>query len=233
VVRQLLSKDSPDTLATRLVDGSKLADPAVRKQLWEGGQAAIDASQDPMIVLAREVDAEARAVRKQQEDEVEAPVQSAEHKIARARFKAYGTTVPPDATFTLRLNFGTVQGWREGSQEIEPFTHTARLFERATGQEPFKVPESWLAVKVELDPQSRFNLSSNNDIIGGNSGSPLVDARGRLVGLIFDGNIHSIAGDYWFDPHLNRSVAVDTQIILEALRKVYKANELLAEMGQK
>jgi hypothetical protein len=233
VVRQLLSKDSPDTLATRLVDGSKLADPAVRKQLWEGGQAAIDASQDPMIVLAREVDAEARAVRKQQEDEVEAPVQSAEQKIARARFKAYGTTVAPDATFTLRLNFGTVQGWREGSQEVEPFTRTARLFERATGQEPFKVPDSWLAVKDQLDPQSRFNLSSNNDIIGGNSGSPLIDAKGRLVGLIFDGNIHSIAGDYWFDPQLNRSVAVDTQIILEALRKVYKANDLLAELGQK
>jgi hypothetical protein len=233
VVRQLLSKDSPDTLATRLVDGSKLADPAVRKQLWEGGQAAIDASQDPMIVLAREVDAEARAVRKQQEDEVEAPVQSAAQKIARVRFKEYGTTVPPDATFTLRLNFGTVQGWREGSQEIEPFTHTARLFERATGQEPFKVPDSWLAVKDQLDPQTRFNLASNNDIIGGNSGSPLVDAQGRLVGLIFDGNIHSIAGDYWFDPKLNRSVAVDTQIILEALRKVYKANELLAEMGQR
>jgi hypothetical protein len=233
VVRQLLSKESPDTLAASAVDGSKLADPAVRKQLWEGGQAAIDASHDPMIELAREVDAEARAVRKQEEDEVEAPVQAAAQKIARVRFKVYGTSVPPDATFTLRLNFGTVQGWREGSQEVEPFTHTARLFERATGQEPFKVPDSWLAVKDQLDPQTRFDLSTNNDITGGNSGSPLIDTRGRLVGLIFDGNIHSIAGDYWFDPKLNRSVAVDTQIIAEALRKVYNANELLAEMGGK
>jgi hypothetical protein len=233
IVRQLLSKDSPDTLATRLVDGSHLGDPAVRKQLWDGGQAAIDASQDPMIELAREVDAQARAVRKQQEDEVEAPIEAAAQKIARVRFKVYGTTVAPDATFTLRLNFGTVQGWREGSQEVEPFTHTARLFERATGEEPFKIPDSWLAVKDQLDPQTRFDLSTNNDIIGGNSGSPLIDTKGRLVGLIFDGNIHSIAGDYWFDPQLNRSVAVDTQIILEALHKVYKANELLAEMGEK
>ncbi len=233
LVRQLLSKDSPDTLAARVVDGSHLSDPAVRKQLWEGGQAAVDASHDPMIELAREVDAQARAVRKQDEDEVEAPVQAAAQKIARVRFKVYGTTVPPDATFTLRLNFGTVQGWREGSQEVEPFTHTARLFERATGEEPFKVPDSWLAVKDQLDPQTRFDLSTNNDIVGGNSGSPLIDTGGRLVGLMFDGNIHSIAGDYWFDPQLNRAVAVDTTIILEALRKVYKANELLAEMGEK
>jgi Peptidase S46 len=233
VVRQLLSKESPDTLAASAVDGSKLTDPAVRKQLWDGGQAAIDASHDPMIELARGVDAEARAVRKQQEDEVEAPVQAAAQKIARVRFKVYGTSVAPDATFTLRLNFGTVQGWREGSQEVEPFTHTARLFERATGQEPFKIPDSWLALKDQLDPQTRFDLSTNNDIVGGNSGSPLIDTRGRLVGLMFDGNIHSIAGDYWFDPMLNRAVAVDTPIILEALRKVYKANELLAEMGEK
>ncbi|HEY8051557.1 MAG TPA: S46 family peptidase [Steroidobacteraceae bacterium] len=232
-VRQLMSKESPDSLTASAVDGSKLADPAVRKQLWEGGQAAIDASHDPMIELARAVDAEARTVRKQQEDEVEAPVQAAAQKIARVRFKVYGTSVAPDATFTLRLNFGTVQGWREGSQEVEPFTHTARLFERATGQEPFKVPDSWLAVKAQLDPQTRFDLSTNNDIVGGNSGSPLIDTKGRLVGLMFDGNIHSIAGDYWFDPKLNRAVAVDTPIILEALRKVYKAKELLAEMGEK
>ncbi len=233
VVRQLMSKESPDTLAARAVDGSKLADPAVRKQLWDGGQAAIDASHDPMIELAREVDAQARAVRKQQEDEVEAPVQAAAQKIARVRFKVYGTSMPPDATFTLRLNFGTVQGWKEGSEEVEPFTHTVRLFERATGEDPFKVPDSWLAVKDQLDPQTRFDLSTNNDITGGNSGSPLIDTKGRLVGLIFDGNIHSIAGDYWFDPQLNRSVAVDTTIILESLRKVYKANELLAELGEK
>ncbi len=231
LVRQLLSRDSPDTLAARLVIGSKLADPALRKQLWEGGQSAIDASHDPMIELARAVDGEARAVRKRYEDQVEAPVDAAAEKIARVRFKVFGTSEPPDATFTLRLNVGTVQGWKEGSSLVEPFTHTARLFERATGEDPFRIPDSWLAVRSQLDPATRFDLSTNNDIIGGNSGSPLIDARGRVVGLMFDGNIHSISGDYWYDAEFNRAVAVDPAIIFEALRKVYQAKELLTEMG--
>ena len=233
IVRQLLAKDSPDTLAARLVDGSKLADPALRKQLWEGGQAAVEASHDPMIELARAVDPEARAVRKRYEDQVEAPLDAAAEKIARARFAVYGTSEPPDATFTLRLNVGTVQGWKEGSAPVEPFTRLARLFERATGEDPFRIPDSWLAVRNQLEPATRFNLSSSNDIIGGNSGSPMIDAHGRVVGLIFDGNIHSISGDYWYDAELNRSVAVDPAIIFEALRKVYRAKELLAEMGAK
>jgi len=233
IVRRLLAQDSPDSLAARVVDGSQLADPALRKRLWDGGQAAVEASHDPMIELARAIDGEARAVRKRYEDEVEAPVDAAAERIARARFKVYGTSEPPDATFTLRLNVGTVQGWKDGSVEIEPFTHLARLFERATGEDPFRIPASWLAVKNRLDPATRFNLSSNNDIIGGNSGSPLIDARGRVVGLIFDGNIHSISGDYWYDAELNRSVAVDPAIMFETLRKVYQAKELLAELGTK
>jgi len=233
IVRQLLANESPDTLANKLVDGTKLADPQVRKRLWEGGAAAVDASTDPMIVFARNVDAEARAVRKSYEDEVEAPVTAASEKIARARFKVYGTSEPPDANFTLRLNFGTVQGWKEGDHEVEPFTHLGRLFERATGQEPFKVPDTWLAAKSTLNLETRFDLSTNNDIVGGNSGSPLIDAQGQIVGLMFDGNIHSIAGDFWFDPQMNRAVAVDPQIIFEGLRKVYKAEELLTELGTK
>jgi hypothetical protein len=233
VVRQLLVKDSPDTLAARVVDGSKLADPQLRKQLWQGGAAAVDASHDPMIELARAVDAESRAVRKRYEDEVQAPEDAGAEKIARARFKIYGTSIPPDATFTLRLNFGTVKGWREDGHEVEPFTHLARLYERATDQEPFKVPEAWMVARAQLDMDTRFNLSTTNDIVGGNSGSPLIDASGRIVGLMFDGNIHSISGAYWYDTELNRAVAVDPAIILEALRKVYKANELLAELQLK
>jgi hypothetical protein len=232
-VRRLLAKDSPDTLATRLIDGSSLADPQVRMRLWNGGQQAIDASRDPMIELARSADPQARAVRKRYEDEVEAPVKSASEQIAQARFRAYGTSVAPDATFTLRLNFGTVQGWVEGGHQVEPFTHLARLFARATGQEPFKVPDSWVAVKDQLDLDTKFDLSTNNDIVGGNSGSPLIDSDGRLVGLMFDGNIHSISGAYWFDPDKNRAVAVHPAIMLEGLRKVYKANQLLAELGLK
>jgi len=186
-----------------------------------------------MIEFARRVDAPARTVRKSYEDEVEAAVDAAAEKIARARFHVYGTSMPPDATFTLRLNVGTVQGWKEDGHEVEPFTHLSRLFERATGQEPFRIPDSWLKVKDALEPQTRFDLSTNNDIVGGNSGSPLIDTGGRLVGLIFDGNIHSIAGYYWYDPELNRAVAVDPAIMFETLRKVYKADELLAELGRR
>ena len=232
-VRALLAKDSPDALAARLVDGSQLADPKLRQRLWEGGAAALDAAHDPMIEFARRVDAPARAVRKRYEDEVEAPVDAAAEKIARARFRVYGTSVPPDATFTLRLNVGTVQGWKEDGHEVEPFTHLARLFERATGQEPFRIPDSWLRVQGALDRETRFDLSTSNDIVGGNSGSPLIDTGGRLVGLMFDGNIHSIAGSFWFDPALNRAVAVDPAIMFEALRKVYQADGLLAELGRR
>ena len=147
---QLLAKDSPDTLAARLVDGSKLADPAVRLALWRGGSAAIAASDDPMIKLAREVDPAARALRKRYEDEVQAPIAVAEEKIARARFKIYGTEVYPDATFTLRLNYGTVQGWVEKGSPVAPFTRLRTAFERATGQAPFRIPDSWQRVREKI-----------------------------------------------------------------------------------
>ncbi|MFZ9708480.1 MAG: S46 family peptidase [Steroidobacteraceae bacterium] len=229
-VRALLSKDSPDTLATSLIAGSTLADPAVRLSLWEGGRAAIEASTDPMIRLARSVDPLSRTLRKRYEDEVEAPIATASARIARARFALYGTEVYPDATFTLRLNFGTVQGWREKGREIAPFTRLDTAFTRATGQEPFRIPASWERAKSKLDVSTPFNLSTNNDIVGGNSGSPLLNARGELVGLMFDGNIHSISGSYWFDTEKNRSIAVHTAVMHEALDKVYNAQALLQEL---
>ncbi|HLZ96543.1 MAG TPA: S46 family peptidase [Steroidobacteraceae bacterium] len=232
VVRKLLIKDSPDTLATRLVAETKLDDPAVRKQLWEGGKAAVDASQDPMITLARSLDAVSRAIRKQFEDEVEAPISAAAERIAAERFKAYGTEVYPDATFTLRLNYGTVRGWEENGAQAEPFTYLERAFDRSTGVSPFKIPDSWMKVKGELDMRTPFCISTTNDIVGGNSGSPLIDAQGRIVGLMFDGNIHSISGDYWFDAAKNRAIAVHPAIIREALSKVYGAKALLEEMSQ-
>ena len=231
IVRQLLAQDSPDSLAERLIDGSKLGDPQVRMKLWEGGAAAIAASDDPLIVLARQIDPEARALRKRYEDEVEAVVDAASERIARARFALLGTSVYPDATFTLRLNYGTVQGWVENGTPVEPFTKLERLFERATGQDPFRIPQSWLDAKDRLDMSTKFNLVTNNDIVGGNSGSPLIDAQGSIVGLMFDGNIHSISGAYWFDTEKNRAVAVHPAIMLEALRKVYRADELLSELG--
>jgi hypothetical protein len=232
VVRRLLSKESPDELAARLIEGSKLGDAAVRLQLWKGGSAAVEASTDPMIELAKLVDPDARAVRKRYEDDVEAPVEAASEKIARARFAALGTSVYPDATFTLRLNYGTVQGWIENGEPVQPFTQLARAFERETGEDPFDIPVSWEKQKDRLDLTTKFNLSTNSDIVGGNSGSPLIDASGAIVGLLFDGNIHSISGSYWFDAAKNRAVAVHPAIMREALGKVYGAEGLLAELSK-
>ena len=233
VVRRLLSKESPDSLATRLIAETKLDDAAVRKQLWQGGKIAVDASLDPMIELARAIDVDARAIRKRYEDEVEAPIAAAAQRIAAARFKAYGTNVYPDATFTLRLNYGTVQGWVENGSPVEPFTHLGRAFERATGSSPFKIPDSWMKVQTQLDMHTPFCISTTSDIVGGNSGSPLIDVEGRIVGLMFDGNIHSIAGHYWFDAAKNRAIAVHPAIIREALEKVYGAKSLLNELDAK
>jgi hypothetical protein len=230
VVRRLMSKESPDALATRLIAETDMNDANFRKRLWEGGKTAVDASHDPMIVLARSIDVEARAIRRQYEDEVEAPIARAAETIAAARFKAYGTNMYPDATFSPRLNYGTVQGWVENGASVQPFTYLERAFERATGASPFKIPESWMRVKAQLDMSTPFCISTSNDIVGGNSGSPLIDVDGKIVGLMFDGNIYSIAGRYWFNPENNRAIAVHPAIIREALEKVYGAKELLTEL---
>jgi hypothetical protein len=181
--------------------------------------------------LARTIDGDARAIRKQYEDEVEAPIATAAEKIAAARFKAYGVNTYPDATFTLRLNYGMVEGWVENGAAIEPFTYLDRAFERATGAAPFNIPERWMRVKAQLDMRTPFCISTSNDIVGGNSGSPLIDTDGKIVGLMFDGNIHSIAGRYWFNPNNNRAIALHPAIIREALLKVYGAKELLTELA--
>ena len=231
LVKQVLGSESPDALAARLIEGSRLADPKVREALWNGGVAAVEASNDPMISLARKVDPQARAIRKRYEDDVEAPTDSASERIAAARFKVLGTSTYPDATFTLRLNFGTVQGWVEKGAPVAPFTTLQVAFERATGQRPFRLPPSWEKAKPSLDHATRFNLSTNNDIVGGNSGSPLINARGELVGLMFDGNIHSISGSYWFDAEKNRAIAVHPAIMREGLTKVYGADALMREIS--
>ncbi len=233
LVRQVFGNDSPDALANRVVRESKLTDPAARMALYEGGQAAIDASQDPMIRLAALVDPTARALRKRFEEEVEGPVQRGQEAIAKARFAAYGTSVYPDATFTLRLSFGAMMGWKEKGEEVRPWTELSRAFERATGEPPFKIPDRWLAAKNRLAMTTPANFTTNNDIVGGNSGSPMVDAKGDIVGLAFDGNIHSISGSYWFDERMNRTIGVHPAFIRAALEKVYGANVLLEEIDSK
>jgi Peptidase S46 len=233
LVRHLLGTDSPEALAARLVSGSHLADPKVREALWRGGEGAVEASNDPLIRFVRETDPDARALRTRYEQEVEGPITRGQERLARARFKVYGDSVYPDATFTLRLSFGSIEGWTYQGQTVSPFTNFAGLYARASDSEPFRLPQRWLAARNRIDPQTPFNVSTNNDIIGGNSGSPLIDREGRVIGAIFDGNIHSLGGEFGFDPRLNRAVAVLTVAIGPALRNVYAlpalADELEAE----
>lgn len=229
-IRKLFADRSPREVATGAVRGTALRDVAARKKLMEGGKAALGASHDPMIELAELVDPYAREIRKKVEDEVESALAINEENLAKARFAVYGKSIYPDATFTLRLTYGQVKGWEERGRAVPPFTNLGGAFERATGRFPFALPESWLRAKSKLNLQTPFNFVTTNDIIGGNSGSPVIDRNAELVGLIFDGNIHSLGGDYWFDSALNRAVAVDSAAILEALDKVYGAGRVLEEL---
>jgi len=229
-VKQVLGKESPAALADKWIAGTKLGDAALRKSLWNDTGNAVAISADPFIVLARSVDAQARAIRKRYENEVEAVVDKNSERIAAARFEKFGTSVYPDATFTQRFSFGEVKGWPVKGVQVNPFTDIAGAFARATGVDPFALPQSWLAAKDTLNMHQRFNLVTTNDIIGGNSGSPMINRNGEIVGLVFDGNIESLGGDYWFDERVNRTVAVHSGAILEVLRKVYKANRVADEL---
>ena len=231
MIKSVLGNASPDERARQLVAGSTLADPAVRLKLYEGGQGAVSASTDPMIALARAVDTESRRLRTIYENEVEGPVRRAQQVIAEARFKAYGARLYPDATFTLRLTYGAVDGWVEAGARVEPFTRLDRMYERATGAPPFALPKGWLDAKPRLELSRRANFVATTDIVGGNSGSPVVNARGEIVGLVFDGNIHSISGSYWFDTERNRTVAVHPEYMRTALEQVYRVEAIAKELG--
>jgi Peptidase S46 len=229
VVRQVLGKESPEQLAVRLVQSTQLGDVSQRKALWADAGAVIR-STDPFIELARAIDVQARALRKRYDNEVEAIEDRAGQVIAEARFKQLGTSVAPDATFTLRLSYGEVRGWQEGERDIAPFTDIAGAFARHTGAEPFALPASWLAARDRIDVRKRLNFVTTDDIIGGNSGSPVINRNAEIVGLIFDGNIHSLGGGFWYDARLNRAIAVHPAAILESLRSIYAAGALLQEL---
>jgi hypothetical protein len=229
-VKALLGDQSPEGLAERLVKGSTLADPAVRQALWNGGQKAIDASTDPMIRFVAATDGAARKVRHDWEQRVSGPVDQAAERIAQARFALYGRDTYPDATFTPRLSYGQVAGWTDGEVKVAPFTRFAGLFARATGAAPYDLPPSWPKARSALDPDTVFDLTTTNDIIGGNSGSPLVNGKGEVIGAVFDGNIHSLGGDYAYDGAVNRTIAVSTAAISEGLAKVYGEDRILAEL---
>lgn len=224
-----LGTDSPESLAARLAM-SKLGDPALRKALWDGGMKAIQASDDPMIRFILATDPASRAIRKQYENEVSGPVDSAAQKIARARFAIFGTSIYPDATFSLRLSYGKVEGWTKDGITVPAFTYYGGLWNRATGHFPFALAPRWQNAKDKVNPNIVLNFVSDNDIIGGNSGSPALDAHGAVVGAVFDGNIESLGGAFGFDDRVNRAVSVSTAAITEALRNVYHADTLVAEL---
>jgi hypothetical protein len=231
LTKEILGPEAPDELAHRLVTGTKLGDPAVRKALFDGGAAAIAASTDPMIQYARLIDPDARAIRKDFEARITAPSRAAAERIAKARFAVYGTSVYPDATFTLRLSYGAVKGFDANGTAIPPYTTIGGLFGRATDAPPYRLPPSWPAAKPSLNLRTPMNLVATNDIIGGNSGSPLIDTSGRVVGLIFDGNIYSLGGDYGYDGTRNRAVSVDSRAVLTGLSKVYHMDRLVSEIN--
>jgi V8-like Glu-specific endopeptidase len=230
-VRRLLGRESPEGLARRLIGGTQLGDPAVRQALISGGKAAVDASSDPLIQFVRATDADARAIAARWRSQVQGPVAAASERIAKARFRIQGDSTYPDATFTLRLSYGTVRGWNANGQTVGWSTTIGGKYDRATGAAPFALSPAWVAAASRVDRSVVFNIVSDNDIIGGNSGSPLIDREGRVVGAVFDGNIHSLGGDFAFDGRVNRTVTVTTAAVTEALRSVYQLDGLLTELG--
>ena len=230
-VRALLGREAPEALAHQLVAGTRLGDPTVRRRLWEGGIEAIRASDDPMIRFALANEERARPLLDRFRAEYDAPVTGAQSRLARARFAAYGDAVYPDATFTLRISYGSVQAWNERGRDLAPVTRIGGMYERATGNAPYDLPAKWAAAETRVNKNVVLDFTSNNDIIGGNSGSPVIARDGSVIGAAFDGNIHSIGGAYGFDQRVNRTISVSTAAIQEALRNVYQAQGLVDELN--
>jgi hypothetical protein len=236
LVKKVLAGKSPRERAYELISGTKVRDVEFRKKMFEGGKAALDEAKDPLIELVRLVDPASRAVRKRFETEVDEPKRTAYTALAKARYAMDGDKVYPDATFTLRLAFGTVKGYTEDGKQIPAFTTMDGLYKRSAEQGnkgPFELPPRWVERKAKLDLGTPFNFVCTADIIGGNSGSPVVNQKGEVVGLIFDGNIESLILDFIYDQQTARAVSVDSRAIVEALRKVYDATDLADELTGK
>jgi hypothetical protein len=232
-LKAVINGRSPKEAATELVNGTKMADPAYRKQLVEGGEAAVAASTDPMIVLQRKLDPIRREMIKWQEDNVQGVEQEAGEKLGKARFAAYGKTTYPDATFTLRLSYGQVKGYPMNGTEAPYKTTYYGLYDRATSFDfggPFYLPARYKENRDKLDLSTPLDFVTTNDIIGGNSGSPVINRNAEIVGLIFDGNIESLVGDFVYDGTANRAVAVHTAGMTEALRKLYATDRVVKEL---
>jgi hypothetical protein len=225
-----------DKAVDALVDGTKLYDPAVRKSLLDGGEAAVAASTDPMIGAARRADPVSRANYEYMRDKVYSVFDAAGEKLGKARFAAYGKNAYPDATFTLRLSYGTVDGYPYNGTIAPPFTTFYGLYDRSasfSNKPPFDLTPKEAAARDKLDLTTPMDFVCTADIIGGNSGSPVVNRAGEIVGLIFDGDIESLAGDFEYDGTKNRAVAVHSAGMLEAMRKIYGVNALADELEGK
>ncbi|MGH9554994.1 MAG: S46 family peptidase, partial [Terriglobales bacterium] len=232
-LERILKGKDPAEVSRQTIAGTRLDDVAVRRQLYDGGAKAIEKSDDPLIVLMRNVEREARAARKTYDDEVDSVVRRHGALLAQARFAASGTAAPPDATFTLRLSYGAVRGYIENNKPVRYVTTLGGTYQHAAGhgnQPPWLLPESWTKNKRKLLLRTPFNFVSTPDIIGGSSGSPVMDKAGELVGIIFDGNIHSLSWNFQYSDKIGRSVAVDARGIQEALRKIYGASALADEL---
>jgi hypothetical protein len=235
-VKAVLDGKTPAAAARAYIGASKLADPAVRRQLLEGGEVAIAASADPLIVLASRLDPLQRAMVKQNDEEVKSVETSAGEKLGKARFLVYGKDAYPDATFTLRLSYGTASGYPMNGTKAPYKTTYYGLYDRSASfgdQPPFNLPQRYVDGRAKLDLATPLDFVATVDIIGGNSGSPVINRNGELVGLIFDGNIESLAGDFVYDGTQNRAVAVDSAGMIEALRKLYGAGKLADELEGK
>jgi len=236
VVAQMLAGKTPVARAAEMVAGTKLGDPATRTALLAGGKAAIDASTDPFIALAKLVDPRSRELRTKYDNEVLGVERDAYARIAQAGFATRGDAAYPDGTFTLRLSYGHVKGYQEHGQMVSPFTEIRGLYARGDEhqqQAPYKIVDSWMKARGTVKPTTPFNFVSTNDIVGGNSGSPVINAKGELVGLIFDGNLQSLPGYFVYDGAVNRAVSVDARGMLEALKSVYQANAIVAELTKR
>jgi hypothetical protein len=239
-VKRVLGGKGPEARAAEIIAGTKLDDVSIRKQLYEGGAGAVQASSDPLIDLMRTIDPEARGARKRYDDEVDAVEREQGAALAKIVFAAEGSSTPPDATSTLRLSYGAVRGFVEDGRGIVPagtkvpfFTTIGGAFEHADrhgNKRPYQLPDTWIKAKSKVRLETPMNMISTPDIIGGNSGSPVINTKAEIVGIIFDGNIQSLPWRFAYEDRLGRSISVDARGIIETLRNIYGASALVDEL---